>query len=209
MFVLDRRAASARVSGAGPICSLVFSVLGVACSGAPRAPVLEQPVGLTHDAWPNAAATAGPGLQVPAPGAEELVGTLPDALAYGSDGALCDLPDSPSEAIYFPTASTSLRRRGTAILDDVLACEKRGLFAGRGLVVIGYADPRGSSEYNRELGLRRAHAAADYLVRHGVPQRRIRMETRGEEDITAGNRDAWLFNRRVEIRLAGEDAERG
>jgi outer membrane protein OmpA-like peptidoglycan-associated protein len=69
--------------------------------------------------------------------------------------------------------------------------------------VSGYADPRGSDEYNDALSLRRAQGVAAALMTAGVPQERILIEAhgRGESTSAAGDLDAYALERRVTVRL--------
>lgn len=147
---------------------------------------------------------AGPSDGIAPPAPHELQTTLPGALAYGRDGGLCALPDRAEDAIFFVTNDAGIRARGAHILDDVVACSKAGLFAGRRLEVTGHADPRGNSEFNRRLALRRAHAVEDYLVSRGVPPSRIKIRSHGEEKLVGPGAENWFFDRRVEISLLPE-----
>ncbi len=74
--------------------------------------------------------------------------------------------------------------------------------------VAGYADPRGSDEYNQALSLRRAQAVAALLTGAGVPAGRIIIEAHGrsESQSEAGDVDGYALERRVSVRLeqAGE-----
>lgn len=51
------------------------------------------------------------------------------------------------------------------------------------ITVTGYSSQPGSRTYNEALGLRRAEAARDYLVSHGVAENRIDIATRGEDNL--------------------------
>lgn len=51
------------------------------------------------------------------------------------------------------------------------------------ITVTGYSSRRGTRSYNEALGLRRAEAARDYLVSHGVAENRIDIATRGEDNL--------------------------
>lgn len=69
--------------------------------------------------------------------------------------------------------------------------------------VVGHADERGSDEYNIALGMRRAVAAKDFMVRLGIDGSRIEVASLGEEvplDPTA-NEAAWAANRRDEFEI--------
>ena len=73
----------------------------------------------------------------------------------------------------------------------------------------GHCDERGSDEYNLALGNRRATAAKQYLVSHGIDGGRVETVSYGEErPMDPGhNEEAWAKNRRDEVDiLAGGDA---
>jgi peptidoglycan-associated lipoprotein len=75
--------------------------------------------------------------------------------------------------------------------------------------ISGHCDERGSDEYNLALGNRRANAAKQYLVSHGIDASRIETISYGEErPLNPGHdEDAWSQNRRDEFAiLAGGDA---
>lgn len=68
--------------------------------------------------------------------------------------------------------------------------------------VEGYADERGSEDYNRALGERRANAVRDFLISMGVSASQIQTVSYGEENprIAGNDESAWQENRRVEIK---------
>ncbi|RYZ10743.1 MAG: peptidoglycan-associated lipoprotein [Comamonadaceae bacterium] len=65
----------------------------------------------------------------------------------------------------------------------------------------GHADARGSNDYNRALGLRRAEAVRRSLVRQGVAEGRVEALSDGEEKpaSTMANETGFRLNRRVEF----------
>jgi peptidoglycan-associated lipoprotein len=67
--------------------------------------------------------------------------------------------------------------------------------------VAGYADERGSSEYNLALGQRRAKNTKKALVAAGAKDGQISTVSYGEEKAVATGHDesAWAQNRRAEI----------
>ena len=75
--------------------------------------------------------------------------------------------------------------------------------------IIGYADASGRASYNYYLGLKRARAVRDYLVKHGVNPKQLVVTSFGEENPIAINRNpdgSWnpegqRYNRRVEFRI--------
>ncbi len=69
--------------------------------------------------------------------------------------------------------------------------------------IVGHADDRGSDEYNLALGMRRAVAVKDFIVRMGVDAGRIDVASLGEErplDV-GSNESAWAMNRRAEFEI--------
>jgi peptidoglycan-associated lipoprotein len=71
---------------------------------------------------------------------------------------------------------------------------------GIGLIVEGHCDERGSVEYNRSLGERRAMAIRDYLVTLGVDTARMQTISFGEERPAeqGSSENTWAKNRRGE-----------
>lgn len=69
--------------------------------------------------------------------------------------------------------------------------------------VEGYADPRGSTEFNAELSRRRANAVAEVLMGAGVPLERLQVDAHGESASTSteGDLDGYAFDRRVTVRI--------
>ena len=67
------------------------------------------------------------------------------------------------------------------------------------LVIEGYADERGSDEYNLVLGDARAKSAKDYLVQIGIPSNQLSVISYGKErQICADHTEAcWQKNRRI------------
>jgi peptidoglycan-associated lipoprotein len=68
------------------------------------------------------------------------------------------------------------------------------------IILAGFTDERGTPEYNRGLGERRAQAARNYLLSLGVSSARIQTVSFGQEmPADPGHNDsAWAKNRRVE-----------
>ncbi|MGB0582829.1 MAG: OmpA family protein, partial [Limisphaerales bacterium] len=68
-----------------------------------------------------------------------------------------------------------------------------------GVKVEGHCDERGTEEYNRALGERRANSVRDYLIDAGVGPNQIRTLSYGEDmpaDL-AHDEAAWAANRRA------------
>jgi peptidoglycan-associated lipoprotein len=66
------------------------------------------------------------------------------------------------------------------------------------VTIEGYADERGTREYNLALGARRANAVKEYLVSLGVATARIETISYGKEKpiCTDSNETCWAQNRR-------------
>jgi peptidoglycan-associated lipoprotein len=72
--------------------------------------------------------------------------------------------------------------------------------ARKNIILAGFTDERGTPEYNRGLGERRAQAARNYLIYLGVSPNRIQTVSFGQEmpADTGHDEAAWAKNRRVE-----------
>ncbi len=71
------------------------------------------------------------------------------------------------------------------------------------LLLEGHTDDQGSMEYNYELGLARANAAKEYLVKKGVSASRLSVASKGKtQPVVPNNNEAHRYmNRRVEFIL--------
>jgi peptidoglycan-associated lipoprotein len=69
------------------------------------------------------------------------------------------------------------------------------------LVIEGYADERGSDEYNLGLGDARAESAKNFLVQVGIPAQQMSVISFGKERqiCTDHNEACWQKNRRIHI----------
>lgn len=69
------------------------------------------------------------------------------------------------------------------------------------LTIEGGADERGSAEYNLALGDRRAHAAEEFLVTTGIPNRQLKVLSYGKDHAVCEehNESCWQRNRRAHI----------
>ncbi|HYK09504.1 MAG TPA: peptidoglycan-associated lipoprotein Pal [Gemmatimonadales bacterium] len=109
--------------------------------------------------------------------------------------------------IHFEFNKAEVQGADQAILDQKIAILQKN--PGLRIQIAGNCDERGSQEYNLALGNRRANAAKQYLVTHGIDAGRIETVSNGEERPLdpAHNEDAWAKNRRDEFSiLAGGDA---
>jgi peptidoglycan-associated lipoprotein len=69
------------------------------------------------------------------------------------------------------------------------------------LIIAGFTDERGTQEYNRGLGERRAQAVRQALIDAGISADRIQTVSFGSEMPAdpASNEQAWALNRRAEF----------
>ena len=75
---------------------------------------------------------------------------------------------------------------------------------GKGLIIEGHADERGSDEYNRALGERRALSVQQYLALLGVAENRMQTVSYGEDRPAVANPQSesdHQLNRRAEFVL--------
>jgi len=76
-------------------------------------------------------------------------------------------------------------------------------YPGSDLLILGHTDSIGTDAYNKGLSVRRADAAAEYLVSQGVARSRIGTGGLGEEEPVASNAEeaGRQRNRRVEVAI--------
>lgn len=73
--------------------------------------------------------------------------------------------------------------------------------AGNSVIVAGFTDERGTPEYNRGLGERRAQSVREALIHAGAPGDKIQTVSFGAEMPADGgsSESAWAKNRRAEF----------
>ena len=103
--------------------------------------------------------------------------------------------------IHFDLDRSNIRPEDMAILDQKVAILQAN--PDLRIRITGHADERGSDEYNLALGNRRALAAKQYLVSHGIDASRIETQSYGEERPLVDGHDesAWSQNRRAEFEI--------
>lgn len=105
--------------------------------------------------------------------------------------------------IHFDFDKANIRPDDAGVLDQKVAILQAN--PNLRIRVGGHCDERGSDEYNLALGNRRALAAKQYLVAHGIDASRIDTQSWGEErPVAAGHdEDSWAQNRRDEFEITG------
>jgi peptidoglycan-associated lipoprotein len=103
--------------------------------------------------------------------------------------------------IHFDYDKALVRSGDAAVLDQKVAILQAN--PGLRIRISGHCDERGSDEYNLALGNRRATAAKQYLVSHGIDPSRIETVSYGEERPLVSGHDeaAWAQNRRDEFEI--------
>jgi peptidoglycan-associated lipoprotein len=104
-----------------------------------------------------------------------------------------------AEKIYFAFDKSAIKSREQSKLDDVADFMKRNPKIS--IRIEGNCDERGTEEFNRELGVRRAEAARDDLVRLGIDSARIQTLSRGKDNpaVTGEGGESRSLNRRDEF----------
>jgi len=103
------------------------------------------------------------------------------------------------DTVYFDFDRSSLTPRAKSTLDT-----NARILKARGdvdVVVSGHCDERGTDEYNRALGARRAETVKSYLSNAGVGGSRLKTVSYGEDEPVDSGHDeaAWAKNRRAEF----------
>lgn len=121
-----------------------------------------------------------------------------DAAAKRNAAALTDLN---LQNIYFDFDKSSIRPDAREILKANAEIFTKNSAAK--IVVEGYCDERGTTEYNMALGERRAQEAKQYLINLGINASRIETISYGEEKPLDPNstEEAWAQNRRAQFLL--------
>lgn len=98
--------------------------------------------------------------------------------------------------IYFAYDSDVLVPSETANLDKIAAYLQKN--PSLGLVIEGHCDSRGTDEYNRALGERRANAIRAYLAQKGVPDLNMKTISYGKDKpaVEGSGESIWRQNRR-------------
>ena len=118
------------------------------------------------------------------------------------DSMIPDRETFRDQTVYFDLDKANIRPTEVSKLERV-ASEMKGSHAGKALRIEGHCDERGTEEYNRSLGERRAQSVREYLVRLGMDANMIQTITLGEERPAVPGHDdsAWSKNRRGELIL--------
>lgn len=108
--------------------------------------------------------------------------------------------DLPTAKFAFDSAT--IEGEAATVLDALARCFVSGPLKGKGMRLVGHADPRGEVEYNLALGHKRAGSVAEYLSTKGLDQGRIATSSKGEFEATGVDEEGWARDRKVEVFLA-------
>jgi len=123
-------------------------------------------------------------------------------------GSIDPPPAATLASLFFPTAyptrhhpKIGLVESEKMTLDNIATQFKTfGIYEhNASLVVVGYADVRGSRKYNNALSKRRANLVRDYLISKGIPADEITTRAEGK--------DKQLDKKKVEVLLSKNNAK--
>lgn len=118
------------------------------------------------------------------------------------DPSLLSACGLPSANAYFEFDSAQVKSDDQNTLGLVAQCLTTGPLQGQRIEIVGHTDPRGTDEYNYQLGKSRAQSVSDYLSARGVGGGNITVTSLGESMSNATDELGWSYERRVDIRLA-------
>jgi peptidoglycan-associated lipoprotein len=133
---------------------------------------------------------------------------LPEAVARATEvnqgGGLTFSPDVMKmcpgvRPPKFGFDSSDLRAAWSDALSTLGTCLQTGGLKGRSLMLTGHTDPRGTEEYNTDLGTRRSEAVRDALSVFGVDSSRLFVLSRGESDAVGTDETTWAQDRHVDL----------
>jgi peptidoglycan-associated lipoprotein len=125
-----------------------------------------------------------------------------DQLPPAMEGGVPDRETLAANTIYFDFDRSAIRPSEQSKLDAVATYLKNT--PNVQLVVEGHCDERGTEEYNRSLGERRAIAAREYLLqKHGLSSELVTTVSFGEDKPASNEKteEAYARNRRGEFVL--------
>ena len=124
-----------------------------------------------------------------------------DAATFNPDDYNQDRGALAAETVYFDYDSSSIKSSEESKIASVASALKSD--ASAKLLIEGNCDERGTEEYNRSLGERRALAAREALAAAGVEASRVATRSYGEDRPAENGHDqsAWAKNRRDEFVL--------
>jgi peptidoglycan-associated lipoprotein len=153
--------------------------------------------GCKNPPWKKKPAPGGPGAETAVPPLDSATG-----IAAADRVDMGNAQRGQFAAVLFDYDSARIKPSEYGKLQAVATALKGN---SKKLVVEGHCDERGTAEYNRALGERRAQATREELVKLGLPANRISTVSYGNEQPLDPNHDetAWSRNRRCEFAVVG------
>jgi peptidoglycan-associated lipoprotein len=145
----------------------------------------------------------GPGMEGGVPVTTEPL-SMPPRSGSGMLGERNQPPRLAADTVYFAFDSAVVNPSERPKLDDMAAYMREN---PRHIITIeGHCDERGTEEYNRALGERRAQACREYLISTGMDAARLQTISYGKEKPSdpGHNEEAWSRNRRSEFIITGQ-----
>jgi peptidoglycan-associated lipoprotein len=126
-------------------------------------------------------------------------GGIPPAARGDFNPNDADYSTLASDTVYFDFDMSTIPGAERGKLEQVSEWFKAN--PGHSLFLAGHADKRGTPEYNRALGERRALAVREYLVGLGLPAASLYTNSYGSDRpaVDGDTEEAYAKNRRVEI----------
>ena len=123
---------------------------------------------------------------------------LPDRPENGASFTSANVDRNQFRPVHFAFDSYAIEPNDQPNLDQVADFLKSGQ---NSIIIAGFTDERGTEEYNRGLGERRAQAVRQYLIQHGTDVSKLQTVSFGAEMPVdpASNESAWAKNRRAEF----------
>jgi len=128
-------------------------------------------------------------------------GNIPVSNTIGPDWKPSADQPFRSETVYFDFDRSTVKDSEVSKIQSVASGMKSR--PGKGLRIEGHCDERGTEEYNRSLGERRALAIREHLVRLGVDAQLVETISYGEDRPAepGHSQEVWAKNRRAEFIL--------
>jgi peptidoglycan-associated lipoprotein len=171
------------------VASLPQAASLVSCASRSNAPIAKAPTG-------------GPSLEQPpfhiTPEGSSKEATRASVAISDEIARACGLTQTEA---YFAFDSARVDTRAAKVLRKLADCFAKGPLAGRGMRLVGHADPRGDEEYNLVLGGQRADSVARTLRQLGLPDNRMSTSSRDEMDDSGTDEASWGRDRRVDVLL--------
>lgn len=190
------------------VLGLVLATGAVGCKKTPKGPTPIPGAKSSVDSNAGGFPAIGKGGQLPGetdPGSRGIKsnadGSIPAAGLNEFEGMLMDTNVFKNFTVYFEFDKSAVRT-GERSKVEAVATELKANAANK-LLIEGHCDERGTEEYNRALGERRAQSLREYLSNLGVGPERVRTISYGEDRpaVDGHNDDAWSKNRRGEFIL--------